>query len=203
MYFHKAQFFDSQVNEPWAAEQYNLDKLNKINRMLGLSQIAEGMKILEPGCGTGRLTRILADRVGARGFVIAMDISAGMIDECRNRMGSLTNVQVSCVAVEDHEFSADKFDAIVCYQVFPHFDEKTQVISLFSRILKPLGKLVIFHLINSSQINDVHRKARSAVANDLIPSKKIITQMLASCGFHIDIFEDDENGYLLIAHLLR
>ncbi len=146
---------------------------------------------------------ILADRVGPKGSVIAMDISARMINECREKVNLLTNVQVPCAAVEDHEFSADEIDAIVCHQVFPHFDDKTQVISLFSRILKPLGKLVIFHLINSSQINDVHRKARSAVANDLIPSKEIITQMLASCGFHIDIFEDDENGYLLIAHLLR
>lgn len=203
MYFHKAQFFDSQVNEPWAAGQYNLDELNRINRMLGLALISDGMKILEPGCGIGRLTEILADRVGARGFVIAMDISALMIDECRDRVRLLTNVQVSCAAVEDHEFSADEFDAIVCHQVFPHFDDKRKVISLFSRILKPLGKLVIFHLINSSQINDVHRKARSAVTNDLIPSKEIITQMLDSCGFRIDIFEDDENGYLLIAHILN
>ena len=107
------------------------------------------MKILEPGCGTGRLTRILADRVGARGLVIAMDISAGMIDECRNRMGSLTNVQVLCVAVEDHQFSTEEFDAIVCHQVFPHFDDKSEVVSLLSRILKPSGRLwVIFHFVN-------------------------------------------------------
>ncbi|MGP8284137.1 MAG: hypothetical protein ACLQT6_15675 [Desulfomonilaceae bacterium] len=46
MNFHKAQFFDSQVNEPWAAEQYNLDGLSRINRMLGLARISDGMKIL-------------------------------------------------------------------------------------------------------------------------------------------------------------
>lgn len=203
MYFQKAQFFDSQVNEPWAAERYNLDERNRINRMLDLSLIGEGTKILEPGCGTGRLTEILADRVGARGFVIAMDISERMVDECQDRVSSLENVQVLCAAVEDHQFSKNEFDAIVCHQVFPHFDDKSTVLNLFSRIVKPLGKLVIFHLINSSEVNNIHRKARSVVANDLIPSKEIITQILSCCDFHIDIFEDDENGYLLIAHLLN
>ncbi|MGC8602722.1 MAG: class I SAM-dependent methyltransferase [Desulfomonilaceae bacterium] len=131
MYFQKAEFFNTQVNEPWAADQYNFDELNKINRMLNLSIIGEGMRILEPGCGTGRLTRILADRVGATGFVLAMDISERMVDECREKVNSLTNVQVSCAAVENHDFSTSQFDAIICHQVFPHFDDKNKVTHLF------------------------------------------------------------------------
>ncbi|MGC8602721.1 MAG: hypothetical protein ACP5VS_03415 [Desulfomonilaceae bacterium] len=58
-------------------------------------------------------------------------------------------------------------------------------------------------MINSSVINDVHRKAQSAVANDMMPSSEIIAQMLTCSNFSIDTFEDDENGYLLIAHLLH
>jgi demethylmenaquinone methyltransferase/2-methoxy-6-polyprenyl-1,4-benzoquinol methylase len=47
-------------------------KVNYFARRWG---IAPGERVLEPGCGAGRLTEILAERVGPDGGVMAFDAS--------------------------------------------------------------------------------------------------------------------------------
>jgi ubiquinone/menaquinone biosynthesis C-methylase UbiE len=197
----KAEFFDTQAEVKWACADYTLEESAKIGHMLHLGRIGARMSILEPGCGTGRLTRILADRVGPGGRVLAMDISAKMVDACLRKLRSTGHVVVLCAAVEEYPLSAREFDAIICHQVFPHFDDKPRVLSLFSKALAPSGVLIVYHFINSSQINDLHRAVHAAVSNDLMPSEGDMSMMFHSAGFVIDVLEDDENGYLLIAHL--
>ena len=57
----KAEYFDSQIESEWANKEYKQEDLDKISRMLRLAQWRPDMGILEPGCGTGRLTEVLAD----------------------------------------------------------------------------------------------------------------------------------------------
>jgi hypothetical protein len=52
----KAAFFDTQVNEVWAASEYDEVELWKIDRMMNLAGVFHGAQIIEPGCGIGRLT---------------------------------------------------------------------------------------------------------------------------------------------------
>lgn len=203
MNVRKAEFFDTQAEAEWASAEYTTEELRKISRMLDLTGVGHGMKILEPGCGTGRLTRILADRVGPKGFVLAMDISTRMVEACLRNVAVEAHVEVLRAAVEDYPLVHQEFDAIVCHQVYPHFDAKRGALRIFAKILRPLGALALFHFISSSRINNAHLKAHPAVMNDLMPSEKIMRDMLAFTGFEIDLLEDDENGYLLIAHIAR
>jgi len=197
----KANFFDTQVEAEWACGAYSGRELVQIARMLELGGIGQGLKVLEPGCGTGRLTRVLADRVGPRGKVVAMDISRRMVEACRVTAGSKGNVELYCVGVEDYPLPQQAFDAVVCHQVFPHFDDKPGVLTIFARTLAPRGVLILCHFINSSEINDVHRKASEAVAHDLMPPAETLGRMFRSAGFKIECFHDDEDGYLLTARV--
>ena len=201
MIYSKSEFFDAQVQTDWASGDYTSVDSNKIHKMLDLALIREGSKILEPGCGTGRLTRILADRVGSNGEVLAVDISPKMIEACLRNVAQRANVEAVCAAVEDYPLPPGAFDAVVCHQVFPHFDDKLQVLCLFAKILKPQGTLVIFHFINSSHINKMHREAHAVVESDLMPSEAIMREMFAFAGIRIDFLKDDEDGYLLISHM--
>ncbi|AFM27756.1 class I SAM-dependent methyltransferase [Desulfomonile tiedjei] len=203
MHSSKTKFFNSQVEEEWAAVDYSDEKIVRIDRMLRLAQVRMGMKILEPGCGTGRLTRILADRVGTGGHIVAIDISEKMVEACLRKANWKAHVEVVCASVEEYPLPPREFDAVICHQVFPHFNDKLTALNVFSTILKPYGRLAIFHFINSAQINDLHRIAHEAVMEDLMPAEDAMTSMLDSVGFQIDIFEDDENGYLLISHLVH
>ena len=45
--------------------------------------VRDGMQVLEVACGTGLLTRRLADRLAGRGTLVATDLNAAMIDHGR------------------------------------------------------------------------------------------------------------------------
>ena len=47
----KAEYFDSQVDAEWAAEDYTGEEREKIDEMLRLSDWHAEMRVLEPGCG--------------------------------------------------------------------------------------------------------------------------------------------------------
>lgn len=195
----KAAFFDTQVNEVWAASEYNETEIWKIKRMMDLASVFPGARIVEPGCGIGRLTRILSSAVGPYGHVLACDISPAMIDRCRLQTFDHDNVSFVCCGVEEYPLPDSSYDIVICHNVFPHFDDKELCARHLARALKQTGKFVVFHFHNSDWINDLHRKTHPCVFNDLIPDPLEMRRLLGANGLSIDHFTDDENGYLLLA----
>ena len=197
----KARFFDEQTDAPWAAAEYTQEEINKTKRLLQEAHVKKGLKILEPGCGTGRLTEILAKQTGPEGVVVALDISPNMIKICRARLAGLTNCRLYCTAMEDFPCEPNEFDLVICHQVFPHFDDKAEAVANMARVLRPRGRLVVFHFKGSSHINDVHRKAGTVIEKDLLPPEKEMKKIFREAGFVVQKFTDDDQGYLLCANL--
>jgi ubiquinone/menaquinone biosynthesis C-methylase UbiE len=195
----KADFFDSQVEADWARPDYGPEEVAKIDRMLRLADIKEGMRILEPGCGTGRLTLILAKLVGLSGNVFALDISSKMIEVAAKRLAGFQNADVCCGALEDLSIEDETFDLAVCHNVFPHFDDKPAAVKHIASALRTDGKFIVFHFMNSAGINDLHRKAHPSVLNDLLPSEPEMRRILTAAGLRIELLSDDHSGYLLFA----
>jgi ubiquinone/menaquinone biosynthesis C-methylase UbiE len=193
----KAEFFDSQVDEPWASSEFEPDETGKIERMLEHARICEGMRVLEPGCGTGRLTAILADLVGPKGYILAVDMSSKMIESARCRIGLQDNVSLEQASIENYCFAPKSFDAVICHNTFPHFDDKPGVVSHLAAGLKRGGRFIVFHFMSSARINDLHRKAHVSVLNDLIPPEAEMRKILQASGLQVDTLIDDESGYLL------
>lgn len=195
----KADFFDSEVESEWSAKDYRSDDLAKIDRILEAGVVSLGAKVIEPGCGTGRLTRIVAERVGPKGFVMASDISARMVETARRRLEGCSNVQLTCGTVEGATLEPSSFDVAICHNVFPHFDDKLEVVTRLRSALKPSGVLVVSHFMSSSEINDLHRKTSPAVAQDFLPTSDEMRDIFESAHMTIEFIHDDENGYLLRA----
>ena len=159
----KAKFFDGQVDAGWSAADYQGGDLEKITNLLDTVKIKPGQRVLEPGCGTGRLTQILSAAVGTKGLVVAMDISEAMIERCRQRTRTLNNVLIEQAALEEMDLKNNFFDLILCFNVFPHLDDQPAALAIFHRILTPSGLLAIFHLHPSTYLNDMHRKSQTLV----------------------------------------
>jgi ubiquinone/menaquinone biosynthesis C-methylase UbiE len=195
----KASYFDSQAHAEWAAPDYTQDQMKKIDYLLAEADIRGGHHVVEPGCGTGRLTEILADWVGSGGLIIALDISPRMIEACRRRLGARRNVKIQCAAVEDFAFPKEASDIVICHNVFPHFDDKAGALSILSATLKPGGKLMVFHFENSAAINDFHRKAHPSLIHDMMPDAGEMEGLFKDAGLNIDFLLDDDQGYFLSA----
>ena len=59
-------------------EAENYDQISSIEnedglKLIDLANVAKGSKVLDLGCGTGFLAKVLADLVGPKGQVVAID----------------------------------------------------------------------------------------------------------------------------------
>lgn len=199
MYQEKASFFDSHAESPWASDDYSADEMAKLDRLFSMIGTLQGLSILEPGCGTGRLTEILAHGVGDQGRVVAIDLSSKMIEVARRRVKDSSNVVIQQLALEDLPLQEKSLDLVLCHQVFPHLEDKEGNLERMAWALKSGGRLVIFHLIPIHQINDMHRKAGTAVEHDLLPAREEMTRLISKAGLSMTLLEDAGDSYLLLA----
>ncbi|MFW5488799.1 MAG: class I SAM-dependent methyltransferase [Desulfovibrio sp.] len=200
-YKEKAAFFDGQANAYWADSDYTPEEHEKIRKLLSLLEAGPGKRILEPGCGTGRLTTVLGQSVGPEGGVTALDISARMVETAQRRCAGQPHVQVLVSGLESCSLPESTFDAVACHQAFPHFNDHVLALEYMSRYLRPAGRLVISHFIGRAAINDVHRKGGTAVEKDLLPDADDMRALLAQAGFIVELLEDTDDAYYLAARL--
>lgn len=194
-YSRKAQYFDSQVTALWSGKAYGDVERKKLERLkLALGDI-QNKRLMEPGCGTGRLTEILSEWVGEQGHVTAFDISQGMVRSAMQRLASLANVTVSKDALENLEIAPASFDIVLHHQVFPHYNDPLLALRLSATALLSGGKVAIFHFINSDVINDTHRKAGTAVEADIMPDKAALEKMFMDAGLQLLFIHDDAEGF--------
>jgi ubiquinone/menaquinone biosynthesis C-methylase UbiE len=200
-YEAKAAFFDEQVHTKWAAQAYGMKEETKLKHLFDITGSPLGLRLLEPGCGTGRLTEVLAAKVGPNGSVVAIDISPAMVIETRRRLNGYENVEILMGAVEEQVGIIGKFHMIICHQVFPHFENPGDALGKLSNMLHSGGRIVISHFISSAEINDVHRKSHTVVANDKIPPKETLQKWCDRLNLAIEAWQDDDEGYLLSVRL--
>jgi ubiquinone/menaquinone biosynthesis C-methylase UbiE len=120
-----------------------------------------------------------------------------MVELARKRVSGKKNVEVHQQTIEDFPLKERCFDLVLCHQVFPHLEDKAKALAKMGRALKPGGQLIIFHFISFKEINNRHRKAGTAVENDLMPGAEEMEKLLSDAGLKIRLWEDDDQGYFL------
>ncbi|MCE5250880.1 methyltransferase domain-containing protein [bacterium] len=193
-------FFDECAKEGLMAS-FDEEERTKLEECLTLWNIHPGDRILEPGCGTGRLTAILADLVGQDGAVVACDISHEMIDGARRRnlphWVRLFHGSVNTIPVPD-----EYFDVVLCFQVFPHFSDRPRALAEIHRVIRPGGRLWIAHLASRETINKRHRDAKHVIVSHQIPDEREMRELLDAGGFHVEMVDDSPSRFQILAYRL-
>ena len=106
-------------------------------------QITEGMKILELGCGNGRLWIENKAKLPADCEIILSDISEGMIRDVR-REQSLQDDRFSFAGFDCHAIPYEdaSFDLVIANHVLFYCKDVDRVCSEVGRVLKPGGRFV-------------------------------------------------------------
>ena len=106
-------------------------------------QITEGMKILELGCGNGRLWIENKAKLPADCEIILSDISEGMIRDVR-REQSLQDDRFSFAAFDCHAIPYEdaSFNLVIANHVLFYCKDVDRVCSEVGRVLKPGGRFV-------------------------------------------------------------
>jgi demethylmenaquinone methyltransferase/2-methoxy-6-polyprenyl-1,4-benzoquinol methylase len=101
--------------------------------------------------------------------------------------------------VENLQFPSESFDAVTCFGLFPHIENKEKALEQINRVLKTGGKLIIAHALSSQEIKSHHHNAAPAVAHDVLPQEAEMRELLKQAGF-VDVKITDKTGcYLCIS----
>ena len=167
--------------------------LEKLVPQFGLEH---GQNVLDVGTGTGVLIPYLVREVGESGSVTAVDFSENMVNVCKTKHSHLKNVTVELKNIEEDAFPPESFDAVICFGVFPHLENKQKVLKNLNCALKHGGKLVIAHALSSEELKKHHHNAASAVVHDMLPEMPEMKQLLEQNGFTEISIKDEPGLYL-------
>ncbi|GEM_PF-317650 len=187
------KFFDRCAREGLMSD-FEPGERPKLETFFSLWALRPEFRVLEPGCGAGRLTEQLAARIGAEGEVYSCDVSAEML-ECARRRNLPAHVVFALAPAHAIERPDGWFDRIICLNVFPHFINREEVLREFARVLKPEGELWINHFEGHERLNEFHRKAGHEVAGHALPCRRGLEPLISGEGFQLVDFRDDDEMY--------
>ena len=110
--------------------------------IIKMTQIKQGDKVLDVGCGSGNLTLTAKLYAGSTGSVYGIDASPEMIEVARKKAKqSGTNVTFEVGLIEQLPFPEATFDVVISRLVIHHLpdDLKRQGFAEIFRVLKPGG----------------------------------------------------------------
>jgi len=158
--------------------------------------LKQGQRVLDLGTGTGVLIPFLLKEVGPSGHVTAVDFAEKMVERCKAKNAQHPNVTINVQQVENLQFPTESFDAVTCFGLFPHLENKEKALGQINRVLKAGGKLIIAHALSSQEIKSHHHNASPAVAHDELPEEAEMIALLKQAGFVNVAIADKLGSYL-------
>jgi ubiquinone/menaquinone biosynthesis C-methylase UbiE len=195
----KRQAFFNQAAENWDKEYDNPQLQAFLKQFVPSFDLLAGQNVLDVGTGTGILISFLYRALGSTGHITAIDYAQNMVNICKNRHAQLPNLTVMVANAENLQFPNQTFDAVTCFGLFPHLENKKAVLQQFYRVLKPNGKLIIAHALGSQEIKNHHQNAPPEIAQDELPDEDVMRRLLHQAGFENISIVDKTGCYLCIS----
>lgn len=148
-----------------------------VERLIEAAAVNTDDLVLDVATGTAVIPRRLADRPGARGRVVGLDITLTMLRHAQRAMevhASPARIRLVCASAMLMPFAQGTFDAVICGLGTHHMDVP-QMLSEMGRVLKTGGYLTLADVAASPSWKYPGVKALLRVAALLyfLPSRNI------------------------------
>lgn len=107
--------------------------------------ITADSRVLECACGTGSISRYLAEKAG---FLRAVDLSSGMLRQAEKNLRNFHNVRLCKGDIYDLRCRDNGFDYVVAGNVIHLLDEPYKAVDELLRVCNKGGKVIIPTYIN-------------------------------------------------------
>lgn len=145
------------INDDFKSDDLSVDQFVKLfeiesrevygqrHEILKLLDVKPGQNIIDLGAGTGFYTFMLAEAVGAKGEVLAIDIAPAFVDAIQDKADKhgINNVQVRRSSDIGFEAEPGKYDLVLVCDVYHHFEYPHRMNTLIAKSLRPGGRLVV------------------------------------------------------------
>jgi ubiquinone/menaquinone biosynthesis C-methylase UbiE len=118
---------------PAIFERYARDLVERA-RPIGASD-----RILDLGCGTGIVARVLRERLGGAANVVGLDASALMLEKARSIAPELDFREGNAMALP---FADGSFDLVLCQQMLQFVPDRLAALREVGRVLSPGGRFI-------------------------------------------------------------
>jgi len=168
----------------WLVEMDNpLTATNRAATIVDQLELRRGMRVLDVGCGPGRVTLPVARKLGPDGEVIAVDVQTGMLARAKERAAAanLKNIRFVQRAVGVDSLDIHDADRALLVTVLGEIPDRESALRAIFAALKPGGFLSITEIVF-----DPHYQRRS-----------VVTQLALAAGFQVRAFFGNRLAYTL------
>jgi SAM-dependent methyltransferase len=139
----QATFWTDTVGKTWIANEENVLAVGRSHGQAALdaARIEPGERVLDVGCGTGPMTRAIADLVGPTGSVVGLDISSVLVEEATRRAAGRDNIAFVCADAQTVDLDP-RFDVVYSQFGVMFFEDPTAAFANLRSALRPGGRLV-------------------------------------------------------------
>lgn len=146
----------------WTVERDNpFTSATRAASLIEASGLKPGMKVLDLGCGPGRLAIPAAAAVMPGGEVLAVDLQPAMLRRAQARAASAGtgNIRFLQAAIGEGRLGSGEFDRAFLVTVLGEIPDRAAALAEIFRALKPGGILTVAEVAL-----DPHYQSRAAVA---------------------------------------
>ncbi len=125
---------------PWNPEQYHrfqADRFAPFEDLLGLVKVRAGMSIVDLGCGTGELTRRLAEELPGS-EVTGVDSSPEMLERARSQAGERVRFELGTI-----EAAEGQWDLVFSHAAIHWVDDHRSLVPRLLSLVRPGGQLAV------------------------------------------------------------
>jgi len=159
------------------------DKEERPELLMSALQIRPGAMVADVGSGTGYFTWRLAEQVGPKGKVYAVDVQQEMLDLTKTAVAGhkVSNVEYVLATDSSPRLPERSVDLVFIAYAYHEFGDPDAMMAGIRRALKPGGRVVILEYAKESKIapaSPLHKMSFEEIRREIEPMGFVVDQLL-------------------------